>query len=454
MLIGIDGSRAFFSQRTGTENYTYEMLRALAAVDQENHYRIFIRSQKSEVRSQDKFNQNSKQQINWDLEIGNSLGQLGQLEIRNSLHPWPSNFTLIPLHFPRLFTQVGLALHTWTDNLDLLWVPAHTLPILGHPRLPMVITLHGVEYQHLPTAYKWGQNLHLTWSTRWAVIRAQKIIAVSQKTKADLLKWLSVDPKKITVIHEGVSLERFKPPKTRGTRRRLVQGKNTIDHVLTRKTHDKRFLKKYRLNSPYILFVGTFQPRKNLPRLIEAFSIFLKTYNLQPTTYNLILAGKPGWDYQDIYSAPDKYGVGDRVQFLGYVPDQDLPALYRHAALYVEPSLQEGFGLPILEAMASGVPVAAANAGALPEVAGNAAILFNPQSSQAIAQALALGLSLVPASKLNQHSDLKIPSGTSNLLPSAFKAELVRRGNQQVKKFSWHQAARKLVTIFERINKP
>lgn len=387
---------------------------------------------------------------------------------------WPSNFTFIPLNLPRLFTQVGLALHSWVDQLDLLWVPAHTLPVFGNPKLPMVVTIHGVEFQHLPKAYIWGQNFHLTWSTRWACYRANKIITVSNSTKRDLIDWLHIGLQKIEVIYEGVDLEKFRTSQSVETRRRLVTRRHMINHMPTITRHATAqfdggaFLQKYKIHKPYILFVGTIQPRKNLVRLIEAFSVlasrtrhfdsaqcrhleFRRDNNLKLETRNLqlVIAGKPGWDYQEILTAPKAYGVGDRVKFLGYVPDSELPDLYRNASLYIEPSLQEGFGLPVLEAMASGVPVVAANAGALPEVVGDASILVNPLSISSLVEGLASGLGI--RASLSSQS-LHLPPGTSKLSTTKFRQELISRGYQRAAQFNWKDAACRLVSLFHSLD--
>ena len=210
MVIGIDGSRAFVTEKTGTERYTWEMLRALARVGKKNKYRIYIKS--SEKRK--------------------AKSEKPQLKTENYLskdNSWPKTFQFIEVAWPRLWTQGGLAWRTWTDKLDVLWVPAHTLPVLGNPNLPMIVTIHGIEYEFLPNAYRWGQNFHLTWSTQWAVRRAQKIIAVSQKTKTDLIEKLGVDGQKVEVIHEGVDIKKYQKSRQRNGQAKIqYQIKETL----------------------------------------------------------------------------------------------------------------------------------------------------------------------------------------------------------------------------------
>ena len=175
---------------------------------------------------------------------------------------------------------------------------------------------------------------------------------------------------------------------------------------------------------PYILFVGTVQPRKNLVRLIQAFS----SLQVQGQALNLVIAGKFGWMYDEILSAPKKFGVEKSVKFLRYVDDQKLAQLYQSALFFILPSLCEGFGLPVLEAMAYGCPVIAAKAGALPEVVGKAGLLVNPKKTGEITKAMKLMIE-------NQE----------------LREALREKGYQRVKQFSWQKTARETVKIFKRV---
>lgn len=181
-------------------------------------------------------------------------------------------------------------------------------------------------------------------------------------------------------------------------------------------------LKKYKIEGDYILFVGTLQPRKNIVRLIEAFS------TLGPKLYTLVVVGKPGWLYEEIYEAPKKFKVEDRVKFLDYVPDEDLPALYQNALCFVLPSLYEGFGLPVLEAMHYGCPVVTSNVSSLPEAAGDAAIMVDPESTESIKE----GIEKVLGDK-------------------SLREKLVKKGYEQVKKFSWEKCARETLKVLEEV---
>ncbi len=264
------------------------------------------------------------------------------------------------------------------------------------------MTIHGLEYQYLPEYYRFPQKFYLTRSTEYAAANATKIIAVSQWTKKQLVRHLGADSGKIEVIYEGIDQEEYQA--------------SSIKHQVS------KVLDKYKIKKPYILFVGTIQPRKNLVPLIEAFAA------LKRSDLSLVLAGKLGWMYDKILLAPKRFGVAGEVKFLDFVPDKDLPALYAGALVFCLPSLVEGFGLPVLEAMAAGTPVLAARAGALPELVGGAGLLINPKKTKEIANAL----------------ELLVKN-------SALREGLREKGFRQVKKFSWTKAAKQTIKVFDYI---
>ncbi|MCH7951954.1 glycosyltransferase family 4 protein [Patescibacteria group bacterium] len=360
MVIGLDASRAFVAKRSGTENYSYQLLRAMIAAGSTYTFVVYTRGEvappKDFVRKNVRF-----REIGW----------------------------------PRLWTQGGLALASWRDTLDVLFIPAHTLPVLRRPKLPTVVTIHGLEYEYLPEHYRFPQKIYLTWSTRYAVRFATTLIAVSQFTKKELVKRLRADENTISVVHEGVDAE-----------------------VYSKSYNDKEksiALEALGVLKPYVLFVGVVQPRKNLVRLIKAFSQLTGSI---PVNLSLVIAGNLGWMYRKILAAPKKYGVKDRVKFVGFVDEKQLPILMQEAEILVQPSLTEGFGLPVLEAMAAGTPVVVAKAGALPEVVGRAGILVDPLSVDDLAQGMA-----------------KI------LVSQTLRNHLRERGLSWCRRFSWKRAA-------------
>lgn len=387
MVVGFDGSRAFLKGRTGTENYSYQLLKALAKTSAENIYMVYVRS--------------------------------GAIINRNE---WPRNFKFITINLPILWTQVGLAWRTLIDPIDLLFVPAHTLPLIRKPGLKTVMTVHDLGAEFLPAMHQLKQRIYLSWITKFQLKTATKLIAVSQATKNDLIAKVGINPSQIEVIYEGVDREVFKPVKD------LSRAKSRDDTLINS-------LKHFELKPEgYFLFVGTIQPRKNLRRLIEAFNLFLTqatsliiNHQSQP---KLVLVGSKGWLSDEIYQLPEKLRIQKQVRFLGRINDQDLVALYSGAIALVFPSLYEGFGLPILEAMSCHCPVITSQTSSMPEVAGQAALYVNPYKVEEIAEAM---------KKLT----------TDNIL----RDRLIEKGYKQAEKFSWERCARETVELFEGMSK-
>jgi glycosyltransferase involved in cell wall biosynthesis len=287
--------------------------------------------------------------------------------------------------FPRLWTHIRLSAELLRPGRpQVLFVPAHVLP-LAHP-LPTVVTVHDLGYRHFPEAHPWRQRLYLEWSTRFSARRATRVIADSAATKRDLTRFCGVPEGKITVVYPG------------------------YDDALAR-VNAAAVRTRYGLPENYFLHVGTLQPRKNLMRLMEAVS-------QAPAPVCLVLAGRAGW-----MAAP----ITARARWLEYVPDEDLAGLYSGAQALVFPSLFEGFGFPVLEAMACGTPVICSNMSSLPEVAGQAALLVDPQDVQALLRAM-----------------LRVQA------EPALRAELTERGLSQVRQFSWRRAAEETLAVLDK----
>ncbi len=374
MVIGFDGSRAFTKEKTGTENYSYQLLLHLAKIDHVNQYIVYLRS------------------------IGTQA---------HPLRGWPENFTFQILNWSRFWTQGGLAIQTFKDNLDVLFVPSHTLPILRRPGLKTVMTVHDLGSQYLPSMHQLKQRLYLDFITKFQLKSATKLIAVSKATKQDLINKINISVNNIEVIYEGVNSQLFRPIKTDV----LVNSLNKYD------------LKQ----GKYFLFVGTVQPRKNLEKLIRAFA---KVVTLDSGDLRLIMVGSKGWMSDEIYSLPKKLGLGEKMKLLGHVPDQDLPALYSGAIALVFPSLFEGFGLPILEAFSCGCPVLTSNVSSMPEVAGDAALLVDPERIDEIADGM-----------IRLGSDAK------------FRETLIKKGFSRIGQFSWEKCAGETLELFRKLSK-
>jgi glycosyltransferase involved in cell wall biosynthesis len=272
-----------------------------------------------------------------------------------------------------------------------------------------VVTIHDLGFYYYPEAHTLSQNLYLRWSTRYNARIATRVIADSVATRNDLLRYYRVPGERIEVVYPGRD-EALGP----------VRDPEVLQDVRAR----------YGLSEPYLLYVGTLHPRKNLVRLVQAFSAFTKAMAAGPAKPKaepqLVLAGQKGWLYEEILNQVRKLDLVDRVVFTGYVPDADLPAVLSGAVAFVFPSLYEGFGLPVLEAMACGTPVICSNVSSLPEVAGEAALQVDPLDVEALAEAIHWVIS-----------------------DAGLRATLVERGYEQVQRFSWQRCASQVLQVLE-----
>ncbi len=368
MLIGIDASRAVSSKWGGPENYSYYLIRALEKVDQRNNYRLYVNSEPPRT-----------------LCVGD-------------------NFEVRQLKWARFYTQGGLAWECLMRQPDLLFVPAHTIPVLRRPSLKTVVTIHDLAAQYLEQYYTFPGRLYLNKATEYCARNASHIIAVSHSTKRDLVSQFGISEERVTVIYEGYDRDVFKP-----------QPENKVAELAG----------KYGFSRNYILSVGTVQPRKNYKRLIEAFSAISSQYK----DMDLVIVGKKGWLCEDIYELPRQLGIGQRVNFLGHVPDSDLPVLYSGAVVFVFPSLYEGFGLAPLEAMACATPVVLSEVSSLPEVGGDAAVYVEPTSVSAIEE----GIRTVLAASAEE------------------REHLVKTSLRRASKFSWERAAKETIDVFNKV---
>lgn len=319
MKIGIDISRLATTQKTGTERYTWELLAGIAQHPGDDTYALYCR------------------------DIPTHLPTLTpRMQLRH-----------IPMR--RLWTHVRLAAELIQHAPDTLFVPSHVVPwnapMLRRTRV--VTTIHDLGFLAFPEAHTRFQNMYLRLTTQWAARAAHRIIAISQATADDFIRYTGVDPQRVVVIPHGVSTE-FHP-------------NHPPSDIYPR----------------YMLYVGTLQPRKNIVRMIEAFA----QADVHPDTH-LLIGGRTGWLSQPLQQRIEELGVAHRVHLLGFVPDAQLYGLMCGARAFVFPSLYEGFGMPVLEAMASGTPVITSTTSALPEVAGDAALLVDPIDVSAIAHAM------------------------------------------------------------------
>ncbi len=306
----------------------------------------------------------------------------------------------------RLTTALGHFLEPSMDRffrgVDLFHATEHLLPRFSAIRT--VFTLHDLIFLFHPETHKPMNRWFLTLMMPRFLRAADAVIAVSECTKRDAVRAYGIPEEKITVIYEGVS-PRFRP----------------ADPAAIAAVRQK-----YGLPEHFILYVGTIEPRKNLTALLEAFA------NLQSAIGNLhlVFVGKKGWLYEGFFRRLRELGLEERVHFTGYVPDEDLPVLYSAADLFVFPSLYEGFGLPVLEAMACGVPVVCSNTSSLPEVAGDAALLVDPTDVRALAAAMERALT-----------------------DQALRATLRARGLERARRFTWEEAARRTLEVYRQVSR-
>jgi glycosyltransferase involved in cell wall biosynthesis len=330
MLIGIDASRAFVKNRTGIEEYSFQVIKHLAGKLESHQVVLYLRK-----------NQNV------DFEL-------------------PQNWKTKIIKWPYLWTQIGLSLEMLFYPVDRLFVPAHTVPIV-HPKNTMV-TIHGLEYEFCPDAYSFWAKIYMRSviknSCRWA----RTIIAVSENTKKDLIKLYRVSADKIQVIYEGYDADE------------KVQIQNIKSQINT----------KYKIqNTKYLLFIGRLEERKNIVGIIKAFEILKEQYKLP---HKLVLAGKFGYGEKKIKEELKNINCVKDIILTGYVSEEEKRELLKNADIFLFPTFYEGFGIPVLEAQSAGVPVIAGDNSSIPEISNLAAgspsaVLVDPKNAEKIADA-------------------------------------------------------------------
>lgn len=314
----------------------------------------------------------------------------------------PALFPYLNVHLTRfqtnrpllriLWEQLIFPIHLALDHFDLLHSFAFVSPIAA--RVPSVVTVYDLSFILYPEYFRPLNRLYLTWGTRRAVRFARRIIAISASTRDDLVRLLNVSQDKIDVVIPGIEPNFF--------------SNGDINAV-------ERFRAAHDLPEHFVLYLGTLEPRKNIPALIKAFAQVKRTLHIP---HRLVIAGARGWKDESIQSTIAEYELENEISLPGFVPTEELPYWYRAADAFVYPSQYEGFGLPPLEALASGTPVITSNVSALPEAVGDAAIKIDPTDSGELADAL-----------------------TRVLTDSGLRDDLHTRGPIQARKFTWERAA-------------
>jgi glycosyltransferase involved in cell wall biosynthesis len=301
--------------------------------------------------------------------------------------------------------QVKIPLALMRQGVTLFHAPHYVLPALVWCR--SVVTIHDCIHlmfpQYLPNRFALE---YARTSITLAARRAERILTVSESSKRDILRFVSTEPGKIDVIYNAYD-ERFG----------IEPREEDVDRVRER----------YQLHDEFVLYAGNVKPHKNLTRLIEAFHI-VRRRNLEHL--KLVLIGDEISRYAGLRRAVHQHQLHQSVRFLGYLPEETLAVMYRLAGVFVFPSLYEGFGLPPLEAMASGTPVVTSNISSLPEVAGDAALLVDPYDPVAIAD----GIERV-------------------LTDEGLRRELRRRGLERARQFSWQRSVDRVHEIYEEVSR-
>lgn len=358
MIIGVDGIEANVEQKVGVSVYTVELLSYFQrSANKDTRFIVYLRS--------------------------HPLPDLPQENDYFKYEIVPSKGFWRDLFFP-----IHLYLHR---SIDVLFCPAHYVP--RWCPVPTVVTIHDLAYEFFPDEFTKKDLYKLTHWTRQAVQASKRVIAVSQSTAHDLHSIYGTPRKKIFTVYNGYSVF---------------------------SSSEKSSLEDYNLKpQSFFVYIGTLQPRKNIPTLLKAFATFHETHK----DIKLVIVGKKGWLYQGIFQEAQRLNLGKAIIFTGYV--KNLEVFYKNALAYVLPSLYEGFGLPVIEAMHYACPVIVSTTPALKEVGGDACLTFDPHDTIALTQRLE-----------------KI------LIPSV-RRTLIEKGTKRAKQFSWEKTSEKTLQIIK-----
>ncbi|MEK7644108.1 MAG: glycosyltransferase family 1 protein [Patescibacteria group bacterium] len=377
MRIGIDIRSLMAPERTGVGEYVFQLLNALFFLDKENEYWLFYNSHE---------------------DVSANIPGWNQENVRFVSTKYPNkllNFGLSAAGWPRLDKLIERR----SGALDVFFSPNLNFTAVS-PKIKFILTIHDLSFEFFPDCFSAKQRIwHKIINPRKQCRRADLILTPSDNTRRDLIKEYGIDEKKVKRIYPGLSGAFLRDEKIIGD--------------------EQRVRTKYGLPDKYILYLGTIEPRKNVVGIIEAY----REANLLARGFELIIAGAKGWKYEETIELMNKTAG---VKYIGYVDEGDKAVLYRMASLFAYPSFYEGFGFPVVEAMASGVPVITGNRSALVEAGGDGVYLVNPYNVSEIA------------------------TGMKLMLENNRIAELYRsRGLEQARKFRWESTARELLEILK-----
>jgi len=351
------------AERGGIGVYSNNLLKALFQIDQHNEYVLLHRDQQSVGRFTDIPNMTEK---------------------------------ILPARHKILWDQVAVAKFSNQANLDIVFNPKLSIPL--RTRAKTVLVMHGAEQFAVPKAFKFFDRMYFTLANPRYCRAASAIIAMTHIGAKDISRYMRADPEKIHVIPEAY---------------------NELCRVMsTEETEPLR--QKYKLPQRFILFIGGLNPIKNLGNALRAFA------KIKDGPHDMVILGFKRWKFEKDLRLLEELGLKSRVHFAGFVPDEDIPAFYNMAELYLFPSLYEGFGIPVLEAMACGCPVVTSQTGCSPEVAGNAAVLVDPYKPDSIHE------------------------GVNQVLQNqSLRDELIEKGLRRCMDFSWKKTALATRSLFE-----
>jgi glycosyltransferase involved in cell wall biosynthesis len=355
-------------RRAGVSNYVEALLHGLGAIDRQNRYSVYTTR-------------------------GLGARALGL----------PPNFRVRPSRLPTINPRVRIP---WEQLLapallrlgraDVYHGVLNVMP-LASP-VPSVVTIHDLSPFLFPQTFRRVNRIYTRWAIRVACRRAARILAVSEFTKQEIVRWMRVPPERVVVTYNAAD-ERFAPP--------------SAEELAI-------FRRQKGLPERFVLFLGTLEPRKNLPLLLDAYAMVARSIDAP-----LLVAGSQGWLYEPVLAKAEQLGLGDRLRFVGYVDQADQHLWYAAATVFAFPSLYEGFGMPPLEAMASGTPVVVSSSSSLPEVVGDAGLVVSPSDPEELADAL-----------------------HRVVTDETLRAELRMRGLAQARRFSWRNTAERTLEVY------
>ena len=368
LRIGLDGD-VLGRRRTGDESYLVSLMRGLHGIDNDNEYVVYVRDAEA---------------------VANLFPELSRFGFEN-VRP-RSIWLRYAMGLPWLLRR---------RPVDLLHVQYFIPPMTP---CPTVLTIHDLSFVVHPEFFSRRDRLLLQRLVPRSIKRADRIITDMDVTKQDMVRIYDVDPERIEVI--PLAADPRYGPLDRGRCRESVA-------------------KSFGIDGPFVLYVGTFQPRKNVEPLIRGYTLMREGSDL---SHKLVLVGKPKHQYESVFEAIETSPFRDDIILTGFVEDDDLPVLYNAADVFVFPTLFEGFGLPVVEAMACGTPVITTNVSCLPDVSGEAAMLVDPNDPEAFATAM-----------------------TNVLSDEAVARQMTERGFARAAGYSWERTARETVAVYRKV---